>query len=412
MRILYSTGVRLYPILAQIVALFNTKAAKWVKGQKAARKQIAQWKPTKAKTLWVHAASLGEFEMGKPIFESIIERLGSENIHLVITFFSPSGYEIAIKKYKKADLICYLPMDSTSHANHFLDSIQPDAAIFVKYEFWHHYLSGLKKRNIPVFSVGTRFHQEQVFFKWYGKWFVKVIEDFSKVFVQRKDDYQLAQQLGLEKIGIGGDPRYAKVIENAENKQEFFLVEKLIANKPVIVIGSCWEPEEKIVVEFIKKHLTDYAYIIAPHEFKEARLRQFEAIDGIKAIRYSELNENSVNGKDLLLVDKVGDLAQLYQFGDFAFVGGGFGEGLHNILEPLAFGIPTVFGPDDKGFREAQEVVDLGVAKKIKDVEEFEAAVNEFLPEKGKYAGWLKSYFDESMQNIEATVKEIENVLR
>lgn len=412
MRLLYSIGVRFYPLLARVVALFNPKAAKWVKGQKAARNELANWQATKSKTLWVHAASLGEFEMGKPIFEPLIDRIGAENIHLVITFFSPSGYEIAIDKYKKADLISYLPMDSATHAAQFLETIRPDAAIFVKYEFWHHYLSGLKKRNIPVFSVGTRFHQGQVFFKPYGKWFVDVIRDFTKVFVQRKDDYLLAEQLGLDKIAVGGDPRYAKVVENAQIKQSFPLVQQFIGHKPVIVIGSCWEPEERIIIEFIKNHLTDYAYIIAPHEFKEPRLRQFETIDGIKTIRYSQLNKNSLNNKSLLLVDKVGDLAQLYQFGDFAFVGGGFGEGLHNILEPLAFGIPTVFGPDDKGFREAQEVIELGVARKVNDIEDFEHAVNEFLPEKGKYKKWLDDYFYESMKNIEATVKEIENALR
>lgn len=407
MLFLYNTGLQLYVLVVRVFALQNTKARKWWSGRKKAKQDISKWKKTKPKTIWVHAASLGEFEMGKPIFEPLLHASGSENTHLIITFFSPSGYDVAIKRYYKADLITYLPIDTKENAVFFLNHIKPDVAVFVKYEFWYHIISQTAKRHIPIFTVGARFHKEQIFFKWYGQWFVELLKKMDCIFVQREDDVELGVRLGLKNIELGGDPRFKTVMENVENSVEFPHVKQFAERKPTLIAGSCWEAEEEIMLAFMKKHLTEYVYIIAPHEFKESRLKQFESIEGLRSIRYSKLSESNQEKADVLIIDQVGDLAQLYKYADLAFVGGGFGVGLHNILEPLAFDVPTVFGPDDRGFREAQEVIDLKAAMVIIDYRDLERALNKVAAKELQQTAALHAYFQAKLSgtSISDTVK-------
>ena len=398
MLFLYNVGLQLYVLVVRAFAIKNEKAKKWWIGRKNAKRDISRWKATKPKTIWVHAASLGEFEMGKPIFEPLLNALDRENTHLIITFFSPSGYDVAIERYNKADLITYLPVDTKANALFFLNHIKPDLAVFVKYEFWYHIINQTAKRHIPIFAVGARFHKEQIFFKWYGQWFVELLKKINCIYVQREDDVELGKRLGLENIELGGDPRFKTVMENVKSSIDFPDVKRFAEPKFTLIAGSCWEAEEEIMLAFMKKHLTEYVYIIAPHEFKESRLKQFESIEGLRSVRYSQLTNASQDEVDVLIIDQVGDLAQLYKYADLAFVGGGFGVGLHNILEPLAFDVPTVFGPDDRGFREAQEVIDLKAAMVVTDYTSLEKAITKVLTGKMKQTDALQKYFQAKLK--------------
>lgn len=383
MLLLYNFGIRLYTTLITIFALWNQKARDWVEGRREIPTDLARWKKGQRKVVWVHAASLGEFEMGMPVFEQLIASLEADKWQLVVTFFSPSGYN-AKKKYPKASLITYLPIDTAKNASYFLDAIQPDIALFVKYEFWHHMLKALKQRGVLTYVVGARFYPKQIFFKSYGKWFRRMLTIPNKVFVQRKEDLELVKSI-TGNFEIGGDSRYDRVHQIAKASRSYPEIEIFKKNYPLVMGGSTWESEDQLLIELIKKHALQYKFLIAPHELKESTFNKYEELKVGKVLRFSQLSthsEEEIANALVILVDTIGHLSSLYKYGDVAFVGGGFGKGLHNILEPLAFNVPVIFGTDTDGFLEAKEALEAQVAAKVETYGQFEKAIAQFTIDK------------------------------
>ncbi len=419
---LYNIAIWLYATGIWLVSFFNVKAKRWIDGRKDVFKQletesqtsdgrhqmadirhqtsdtgsrffskkrddksgipqnhkttIPQYHKTtipqyqKPKTIWIHAASLGEFEQGRPIIEKLKEHFPEHKI--LLTFFSPSGYEIR-KNYELADVVCYLPSDTKKNAERFVKTIQPCLAIFIKYEFWFHYLQTLEQRGIPTILVSAIFRPEQLFFKWYGGLFRKMLQGFDLIFVQNEASLRLLKDHGYKPVTLAGDTRVDRVISIAQQAKRFDVIENF-AGGNVMVCGSTWPPDEAILIDFIKKS-DNWQFIVAPHEIGESNIRRLLKILPENTIRYSKADKNSVAGKQVLVIDNIGMLSSVYRYGKLAYIGGGFGKGIHNILEPLAFGIPVVFGPKFQKFEEAVALTEKGACFSVSTSSEFEAVM-------------------------------------
>lgn len=364
MSVLYEWFIRLLTTGLQLAALFHPKARKWVSGRKDWRKRYAATFEKTARVLWVHAASLGEFEQGRPLIEAFRERFPDWQI--VLSFFSPSGYEIR-KNYPRADFVCYLPADTRRNARDFLDLIRPDAAVFVKYEFWANYLSELKRRDIPTLLVSALFRPEQPFFQWYGTFWRGMLGCFSYFFVQNETSGRLLENTGLKNFTVAGDTRVDRVLHLAENAQENETVRNFAGNRPVFIAGSAWEADEAVFLPVLQKtEFQNFKIIIAPHEPSEKHLAQLIARLNRPYILYSAYSA-APPPAEILIIDNVGMLNTLYRYGAAAFIGGGFGKGIHNTLEPAAFGLPVLFGPRFEKFEEARQLVARGGAFVIRD---------------------------------------------
>lgn len=368
--LLYSTGIR-------IAAAWNPKAKKWLAGRNNLFAEInsklilgaagGQTSNHKLQTVWMHCASLGEFEQGRPLLEELRVNTSAgsaEELRIVLTFFSPSGYEV-MRDYKGADHIFYLPMDSPFNAKKFLDAVDPCLVLWVKYEYWFYYLQEIKERNIPLLLVSGIFRQNQPFFKWYGGIWKQMLRSFTHFFVQNEESKQLLAQLGFSNnVSINGDTRFDRVIEIAEKYQPVPFIEEFCGNSMVMVAGSTWEEDEIELLHFVKQH-PQIKFIIAPHEIDAENLKDVKQ-QFINAVFYSELlKPQTSNSKpqtsNVLIIDNVGMLARLYKYAHITYVGGGFGEeGVHNVLEAAVYGKPVVFGPVYEKFIEASGLVDAG----------------------------------------------------
>jgi len=360
--------MRLMNLGMWLAALFNPKARKWVEGRRNWRQQYQADMVGASGVLWVHAASLGEFEQGRPLIEAF--RTRHPDWKIVLSFFSPSGYEIR-KNYPYADLICYLPADTRRNARDFLDIIRPDAAIFVKYEFWGNYLHELKKRNTPTLLVSALFRPEQPFFQWYGAYWRDMLRCFTHFFVQNKDAENLLQSIGFHNITVAGDTRVDRVLTIAAQAPENELVAAFTAGQaPVLIAGSSWEADEKIYLPVLQEPEFQYLkLIIAPHDVAESNVvRTYQSVkkDDSKITRYSRADKKTSAAARVLLIDNIGLLNTLYRYGTIAYIGGGFGKGIHNTLEPAAFGLPVIFGPAYRKFEEARQLLELGGAFSVK----------------------------------------------
>ncbi len=366
MLLIYDLFIRLYTFGIHIAALFNPKARLWVKGREAstAHREPSTVSRPQSPVLWVHAASLGEFEQGRPVMEVFREKYPDWKI--VLTFFSPSGYEVR-KNYPHADMVCYLPADTRQNARDFLDQIRPDVAIFVKYEFWANYLFELQKRGVTTLLVSALFRPSQPFFKWYGGFWRKMLTCFSHIFVQNESSEKLLQSIGIQNITIGGDTRVDRVLKIAEGVQENEIVKTFVsgAGAPVLVAGSTWEADEALI--FVAA--TSWKRIIAPHEPSESNVLRICKLAG-DAQRYSQNEADRLSLANTLVIDNIGLLNTLYRYGSVAYVGGGFGKGIHNTLEPAAFGLPIIFGPKYEKFEEARQFVARGGAFPVRNAEE------------------------------------------
>lgn len=370
MTFLYNLGISLYTLLAQLAAIFNPKARLFVRGRKNWLSGLQSRIDPGARYLWFHCASLGEFEQGRPVIEAIRQQFPEYQIAL--TFYSPSGYEIR-KNYPQADLVCYLPADTRRNARRFLDTLRPEKAFFIKYEFWFHYITGLQERQIPLFLVSGIFRENQVFFRQtpWGKWYARLLTGFEHFFVQDAASAQLLQQAGITRVTVSGDTRFDRVAAIAAAAKNIPLVEKFKDGKPVVVAGSSWKPDEELLTRFINQH-AGLKFIIAPHEVSQVNLTRLEQLLKKPAVRFSQASENEVQNFEVLIIDSIGLLSSLYRYGDFAYIGGGFGVGIHNILEAATFGLPVVFGPNYQKFREARELVAAGGAFSIATYEALE----------------------------------------
>ncbi len=363
MRLIYSLGIRIYYVGILCASLFNKKAKLWIKGRRKLLEKIAKTINPNNNTIWIHTASLGEFEQGRPVIEAI--KKISNNYKILITFFSPSGYEIR-KNYQGADYIFYLPLDTKSNAKKFISIVQPKKVFFIKYEFWYHYLKVLHDRNIPIFLLSGIFRKNQIFFKWYGIWFKKILGNFSHIFLQNKGSYDLLKSLHLNNISVSGDTRFDRVYDIAKQAKTIETVKKFCENSLVIICGSTWEKDEQLLLKFINQTNYSVKYIIAPHEIHDSHIQQL--LSGLEkpVVCFSNADKCQINDKKILVIDNIGMLSSLYKYGDIAYIGGGFGVGIHNILEAATFGLPILFGPNYKKFNEAVDLIKLQGAFCIK----------------------------------------------
>jgi 3-deoxy-D-manno-octulosonic-acid transferase len=364
MKLIYQISILGYSYLIRIASLFNPKAKLWVDGRKNIFKQIqSQVNPTD-NIAWFHCASLGEFEQGKPVIEAYKAKHPTTTI--LITFFSPSGYELR-KNYEGADYVFYLPIDTKSNAKKFIEIIHPSVAFFVKYEFWHFYLEQLYQQKTPTYLISGVFRNDQLFFKWYGAWHKKMLHYFTHFFVQNSESETLLKKIGFNNTTVSGDTRFDRVYENSLNTIKLPIVEAFKNNQSIIIGGSSWQTEEKILANYFLSNKSNFKLIIAPHDISENHIKQIESLFKGKCIRYSKANEQNVVNENVLIIDNIGILANTYQYTDIAFIGGGFTGALHNILEPTSFGNAILFGLKHQKFHEAQDLINNGGAFTIKN---------------------------------------------
>lgn len=379
MRFFYNIGITLYGLSIRIAALFNPKAKLWIVGRKRIFSKIElKLKNEIRPIIWVHCSSLGEFEQGRPIIEALHHDLKTHA--LLLTFFSPSGYEIR-KEYSQTDYVFYLPLDTPRNAKHFLTIVKPAIAIFVKYEFWLNYLNEISKRTIPAILMSAKFRSNQLFFKWYGKFYKKAIFTFEHIFVQNKESLKLLNEIGCSSVTIAGDTRFDRVVEIAEKAEQFPLIEQFIKGKFTIIAGSTWEKDEEIISDFFSQHSDEnLRLILAPHEIHQRHLEQIEKRFQEPILFFTEITEKiSLENSRIIIIDTIGMLSSIYQYGKIAYVGGGFGKGIHNILEAAAFGLPVVFGPNYHKFSEAVDLIELHGAFTINNGEDFKEMLNKLL---------------------------------
>lgn len=373
----YSLAIHLYSLAIQLVSLWNPKARLWVTGRKEWRTRYIDLMSGAAgkKRVWVHCASLGEFEQGRPVIEAL--RKSYPEVFIVLSFFSPSGYEIR-KNYEQADAVLYLPADTVSNARDFLQIVQPSLAIFVKYEYWLNYLEEMHARRIPVLMVSAIFRPEQVFFRWYGARWRQVLQKISHLFVQDEQSGELLRNAGITHYSISGDTRFDRVISIRDQFSPIPMIEKFCAGSRVVVAGSTWEEDEEIWDHYSNVH-PETRFIIAPHEIYEGHLKTIEKLFK-RTIRFSEYSKSGDSGDaNVLIIDNIGMLSRLYHYAYITYVGGGFGAGIHNILEAAVHGKPVIFGPEYEKFREAVELLDMGAAFTVSSALELEKIASELL---------------------------------
>lgn len=396
MILFYELLIRFLTLGIRAAAFFHPKARRWVLGRRDWRSRYAMAFQKKGPVLWVHAASLGEFEQGRPLIEAV--RTSFPGWQIVLTFFSPSGYEIR-KNYPQADFIGYLPADTGRNARDFLELIQPDVAIFVKYEFWANYLLALKHRSTPTLLVSALFRPGQPFFQWYGGFWRRMLSCFTHFFLQNERSGQLLQQAGFQNWTVAGDTRVDRVLNLAENAPENAAVKTFAGDSPVLVAGSSWEADENVFLPVLNQpEFRHLKVIIAPHEPSEKHLAQLIPKLNRPFSRYSAWSERTQPPPDVLLIDNVGMLNTLYRYGNVAYIGGGFGKGIHNTLEPAAFGLPVIFGPRFGKFEEARQLVARGGAFSICDESEL-ATVLQNLQDPEFYqraSAAVRTYLEES----------------
>lgn len=375
MKLLYNLGILLYYALVYIASFFNDKAKKFVAGRKGVFSFLAERIVFNDKFIWMHVSSLGEFEQGRPIIEAI--KREHPEYKIVLTFFSPSGYEVR-KNYEGAEIICYLPMDTSWNAAKFIRIVNPSIAIFIKYEFWGNYLSELKKRDIPTYIVSAIFREEQVFFKSYGGWYRNFLYNFKHLFVQDKNSQDLLASIGITNVSVVGDTRFDRVLAIAKASKELPIVSAFKGEKPVLVAGSSWPKDEAFLLPYFNQR-SDMKLIIAPHEIHESHLE--DIISKLKRpyVRYSQTTPEEAAKADCLIIDCFGLLSTIYRYGEVAYIGGGFGVGIHNILEAAVYGMPVVFGPNYQKFREAVEMAKVGGAFPIQDGAEFDRLMDDLM---------------------------------
>ena len=375
-KIIYGLILGIFYLGIRIASIFNKKARVWVCGRKGIWQKIYNEAGAKEHIIWFHCASLGEFEQGRPGIEEY--RKKDPHAYILLTFFSPSGFEVQ-KNYKEADSVFYLPLDFRKNAKRFLDLIRPEIVVFIKYEFWYHYLHELWLRGIPTFLISANFRNNQWFFKWYGKPFRKILGFFEHMFVQNEKSVEILASHGLHKVTVAGDTRFDRVFHIAQHREKIPLAEAFKQQKTVVIAGSTWKEDEELLIRYINETERDIKWIIAPHEVHARHIGQIEASLRKTYIKYSVADINSVVDPRVLIIDNIGLLSSLYAYAEIAYVGGGFGTGIHNILEPAAFCIPVVFGPCFKKFQEAIDLIQLGGGVSIRSYEELINIFNTYL---------------------------------
>ena len=361
MLFLYNIITLLAAQLLKIVALFSPKMKLFVDGRKSVFQTLDNKIQSSDKTIWFHAASLGEYEQGLPVIEAIKQQFPNHKI--VVTFFSPSGYEVR-KNNTVADVTVYLPLDTISNAKQFIELVHPEMAFFIKYEYWPNYLNELKKQQIKTYLISGILRENQAFFKWYGGFYRNALKTFDYFFVQNESSKTLLQSIGFNNVKVSGDTRFDRVVSILERDNSLDFIEQFKDNKTTIVIGSSWPKDESLLVNYINQSSDDVKYIIAPHNIKQEQISNLKNQIQKKTILFSENVETrliaSLQEYNVFIIDTIGILTKIYSYADIAYVGGGFGNpGVHNILEPATFGVPVVIGPNYSHFAEATALVNM-----------------------------------------------------
>lgn len=378
MKTIYTILIAFYGLMAAIASLFSVKARRWVRGRRGWRNRLRLFRKGEDKVVWLHCASLGEFEQGRPLIERI--RSKRTGWKVVVTFFSPSGYEVR-KDYKGADVVMYLPSDVPGNVRYFLGKVEPDLVLIVKYEFWYNYLSALKKRGIPTYLVSGIFRPGQYFFRWYGGFARRMLSVFTRIFVQNEQSGLLLSSIGYNRCTVTGDTRFDRVSQIAAAARDLPVIEQFRSGENLFVAGSSWEEDEDIIIRFINGNPGAMRWVIAPHEPDEAHLRRIESKVTAGTVRYSLFDGGSTDSR-VMIIDNIGILSSAYRYASMAAVGGGFGRGIHNILEPACWGIPVLFGPNHDKFREAHQLIERGGARSFNNYDTFAAIVEKYLSDK------------------------------
>ena len=387
-----------------IAAIFDHKIRLMWRGQRRAFRILKRKVDPNAKYVWVHAASLGEFEQGRPIIERI--RLEHPDYKILLTFFSPSGYEVR-KNYPGADIITYLPIDTVTNARRFLRTVRPVAAFFIKYEFWYNYLHVLRHRKVPVYSVSSIFRPDQVFFRWYGRQYAHVLKCFTRFFVQNEESRMLLEKIGIHEVEITGDTRFDRVMTIKSLAKELPIVESFVkGSEKVFVAGSSWGPDEDVFIPYFNKH-KDWKLIIAPHVIGEVHLKQILSKLQRNTVRFTQTTPEEAATADCLLIDCFGLLSSIYNYGTVAYIGGGLGVGIHNTLEAAVWDMPVIIGPNNKKFEEAQGLMRAGGCFEIHDAAEFETLMNRFDTDKA----FLKDSSEKAGQFVKGQAGATDRIL-
>ena len=406
MKTIYTGLIALYSAIAGAASPCSAKARQWVRGRRGWRERLSSFSRGEGKVAWVHCASLGEFEQGRPVIEKI--RRDHPDWKVVVTFFSPSGYEIR-KDYRGADMVMYLPTDLPANVRFFLDHIKPDLALFVKYEFWYNYLSELKRRNIPTYLVSGIFRPDQYFFRWYGSFARGVFQVFNRIFLQDEQSGRLLESIGYHRYSVTGDTRFDRVSQIAAAARDLPAIEKFRGKESLFVAGSSWDEDEEIIVRYINSNSGAMKWVIAPHEIDEAHLCRIEKRLTPESVRYSRYVEGAKSCR-VMIIDNIGMLSSVYRYASIAAVGGGGGRGIHNILEPACWGIPVLFGPHHLKFREAVQLKERGGAVSFDNFETFTSVVEKYLsdPVALEAAGNASAiYISENKGSTDKVYKEI-----
>lgn len=368
MHFLYNFGIRLYGLSIRFASLFNPKARLWVRGRRGWRADLIKIAPSIENGFWFHCASLGEFEQGRPLMEAL--KIKYPEKPLVVTFFSPSGFEVR-KKYKDADYVCYLPLDTPENARFFVKHLKPKAVFFVKYEFWTNFLTQVKSHKTPLYLISGNFRSDQPFFTKTNPFYTMALRCFNHFFVQNERSAALLKKIGLDNVSVCGDTRFDRVFQNAQCLQANAVLENFVNGEKVFILGSTWTVEHQMILPKINDGTISEKVIIAPHEVDSKSIKEIESALTVANFRYSHNDEyKTLAHKRVMILDGIGMLANVYAVGQLAYVGGAFGKGLHNILEPAIFGLPVIFGPNYQKFPEGQEFIDAGIGFSVSTIDE------------------------------------------
>ncbi len=408
MKWLYFFSIQFYVLFIRFASLFNSKAKLWIEGRKNWKRNLSNIDFSKDSWIWFHCASLGEFEQGRPLIEQI--KIQYPQFKILLTFFSPSGYEIR-KNYEKADCICYLPIDTPSNAHFFLEKTNPKIVIFVKYEFWYFFITSIRNKKIPLFLVSSIFRTNQVFFKWYGSWYRKILNQFTTIFTQNHSSQDLLKSIGITNSIISGDTRFDRVFQIKNQRKEIEIAEKFFVKSKTLVAGSTWALDHEIIIPWINKN-SDFKLIIAPHEIHSTSINNITDKLTVPYCLFSY--PKNLSSCNVLIIDNIGMLSSLYFFAHIAYVGGAFGKGLHNILEPAVYGIPVIFGPKYKRFAEAYEMIACGGGFSISDNNSFNLIINDLINNSNNYIQSTKASLQYTKNQLGASMivfNEIKNYL-
>lgn len=374
-KIIYIAGLQVYKLVLHLVAPFNIKAKQMVDGRREWKTNLAKQLNGRTGFVWFHCASLGEFEQGRPVIEAY--KATKPDAKILVTFFSPSGYEIR-KNYAGADVVAYLPFDSRRNARLFLDMVQPEKAVFVKYEYWYYFLSGLNQRKVPTYLISAIFRPAQPFFRWYGGFYRKMLTRFTQMYVQNEDSAVLLRSIRADNFEVAGDTRFDRVMQVAQTAKKVDVVEAFANGKPLMVAGSTWPQDETLLLAFIKNYSGDYKFVLVPHEVTPSHIAALERMIAVPYALFSK-EDALIADKNVLVIDTIGLLSSAYRYANIAYIGGGFGVGIHNTLEAATYGIPVLWGPNYLKFHEAIGLAQAGGGFPVNDIGALTKVLNQLL---------------------------------